>query len=235
MQDPRTPSQGAGKPTLPGEVFARSIDAALADAAARGRTAEIGRLVAEGADVDAVGRRGVTPLLWALVHDRPDGMEALLHHGADSARLDEDGESAAHIAARAKNPALLRVLVEAGGALDLADARIGRTPLFEAIMADQQPQFEALLAAGVDLDAADNLGNTPLHTAAKIKDYARTLQLLAAGADAQKRNGTGATFQRYLAIGPNPALVSTEAREGKADITHWLRDHGVAIEGEAGR
>lgn len=45
-------------------------------------------------------------------------------------------------------------------------------------MCDQVPQFRALIAAGADLNAADNMGGRPLHCAAKINDYAAAWELL---------------------------------------------------------
>src|SRR5215203_1739427 len=48
------------------ELFPNPLDAALADVAAAGSRERVEALVKSGANVNAVGRDGVTPLLWAL-------------------------------------------------------------------------------------------------------------------------------------------------------------------------
>lgn len=217
------------------EIFEREADANLARAAADGDTAGVRRWLDAGADVDAIGKKGVSPLLWALAHDSEAGVIALLEAGADATHADAHGETALHLAARADDPRLLQALIAREAPLDVRDERLGRTPLFHAIMAEREPQFEALVAAGADLDAQDNMGNTPLHAAAKIHDYARVLQLLQAGAAPGATNKVGVGFQRYLAIGPAPGMLSEQARLARQRIDDWLVTHDVALEGGADR
>lgn len=212
------------------QVFAQPADAALADAAADGRIADVQRLIAEGADPNAVGREGVSPLMWALVHRNADGMAALLASGADAAHADTFGETALHMAARTDDPRFLETLLDAGADPDVRAVKRAYTPLFDAIEAQRQAQFELLIAMKANLDAQDAMGNTPLHLAARIQDYRRVLELLQAGADPASRNRTAATFQRYLMIGPKPALVSPETRALKAQIADWLESHGHPLE-----
>lgn len=69
------------------QVFSTPLDGQLAAAAAAGRTADVRRLVSEGADVNAVGDKRVTPLMWALVHGSTAGMSALLQTGADASMV----------------------------------------------------------------------------------------------------------------------------------------------------
>ena len=45
--------------------------------------AEMERLIAAGADVNAIGKDGMTPLLWAFPEEKPERCECLLHHGAN--------------------------------------------------------------------------------------------------------------------------------------------------------
>ena len=96
------------------EIFANPQARTLAEAACAGDTAQVERLIADGAPVDQVGQYGVTPLIWALSCDgieqpsdlsnrifangkvpaikpvRPDyltALTALLKAGADPNRL----------------------------------------------------------------------------------------------------------------------------------------------------
>src|SRR5438552_4071928 len=55
----------------------------LAEAARRGNIKEIDRLIAAGANVNAVGRHDITPLWWAGFAENYPGFEELLNKGAD--------------------------------------------------------------------------------------------------------------------------------------------------------
>lgn len=51
------------------EIFANPQTRTLAEAACAGDTAQVKRLIADGAPVDEAGQYGVTPLIWALTCD----------------------------------------------------------------------------------------------------------------------------------------------------------------------
>jgi hypothetical protein len=55
---------------------------ALCHAIAANNLAEIDRLVAAGANVNAKGKGNMTPLLWAFPDNKLDRFERLLKHGA---------------------------------------------------------------------------------------------------------------------------------------------------------
>ena len=216
------------------EIFADSAAAALAEAAARGDTARIRRLVAGGADPNARGRSGVTLAQWALLNRSALGLRGLLDNGADPAPPDSSGETVLHYAALANDPAYLEVLLAHGADPDTPHGVTGATPLVPALMGNRDTQFHRLLAAGADPNRADRMGNTPLHVAAKILARPRVIDLLRAGADPAARNRQGATFQRYLGR-PDSGLLTDAARQQQDTIDRWLRTHGVPIEREAGQ
>jgi len=68
------------------KVFADARVVAVVDAAARGDEERVRTLGREGADLNAQGERGVTPLEWALLHKDRRAMETLLRAGADPSR-----------------------------------------------------------------------------------------------------------------------------------------------------
>ena len=64
------------------EIFgAGTAPLALAEAAGRGDTKEIGRLIADGTGVNTVGQHDITPLWWALWKRNFEGFSALLDKG----------------------------------------------------------------------------------------------------------------------------------------------------------
>lgn len=220
----------AARPEAAEQVFADSGVIALADAAARGDAAEIGRLVELGVDANAVGAEGLTPLHWALLNRSADGMRALLDAGGDPGIADEGGRSVLHYAVLAEDPRYLKLLLERGADPDPVNPRTGYTPLFEALGGHRPEHVKALLAAGARVDIVADLGDTALHVAAARADYDAILILLQHGVDPQLRNAQHATFQRYLAIAPPEAVLGEAGRVQREAIRSWLRAHGLPVE-----
>ncbi|MEH6418386.1 ankyrin repeat domain-containing protein [Pseudomonas sp. CGJS7] len=211
------------------EVFADVRTAELAEAAADGNAARVRELVAAGAQVDARGAKGTTPLQWALYRHSLPGMRALLAAGADPSVAAQDGMTAVHLAAMADDPGYLRLLLEHGADPNARNAVTQATPLASALMAERAENVGALLKAGAQPGLADRTGNTPLHQAAKINEFGHALSLLRAGADPAARNDQGVSFQRYMFMTPDK-LLNARTRGERDAVIAWLREHGVAIE-----
>ena len=100
--------------------------AALADAAAAGDEAAIGRAMAKGADPNAKGTAGITPLLYVLAETRnKNGIRGLLRRGADPNYISPNGISPMLAVAQGKDPELLSIFLEGGGNPNLQN-QIGR-------------------------------------------------------------------------------------------------------------
>ncbi len=93
------------------------VNAQLARAAAEGRVEDVKRLVKGGAQVNAVGKQNMTPLVWALTARNPAGMRALLELGADpNQRVGPEKQfHPVWLAAGQDQPEQLRVLLEFKG------------------------------------------------------------------------------------------------------------------------
>lgn len=211
------------------EIFADPAAAALAEAVVGRNPLRAAELVAAGASPNARGERNVTLLQWAMLNKSHSGFGILLNLGADPAQPGLEGDSATHFAAKANDTEYLRVILQRGSAVDVRNARTGRTPLMEALMGGRTTQIEMLLAAGASLSMADFMGNTPLHVAAQIGDSAQVLAFLQRGAPPRARNRQGKTFQTYIFMTPERVL-NASARQARAAITAWLAEHGIPLE-----
>lgn len=199
---------------------------ALATAAADGDASHVAALVAQGADPNARGHRGLTLLQWAVFRHAPAGVAALVAAGADPSQADDSGATAIHDAAAVVWPDVLPVLLGAGADPNVRNTVTGASPLAAAILAHRRSQFRQLLAGGADPNLADRMGNTPLLVAAEVNAMDDILALLDAGADPTRVNLRGDGLVKILDVTPAGMLLPATAA-ARARVDEWLRRHGV--------
>lgn len=92
-------------------------DARLETAIEADDPAAVKAAIDAGADANARGAHGVTPLSFAVGTFRKQAVRALIAHGADPNRKDEEGDNAVTLAvmAYARDPELLGLVLDAGG------------------------------------------------------------------------------------------------------------------------
>ena len=182
-------SGGDGAHTVGGrsveQVFEDSGAAALARAACQGDVAAINRALREGANVDARGYQGVTPLIWAQSCQNLTGMEALLDAGADPNLMTEGrGSFSAVTVAAEMETGVLRLLLDHGGDANAAYGEGPSTALtkaFERGVHEQQwENFYALLEEGSDINRVHG-GSTIAEFAAALNQYDKVAELLERG------------------------------------------------------
>jgi len=142
------------------------------------------------------------------------------------------------------NPAV-SVLLASGAETSLPN-NAGRTPLHQAVAADNSTHVALLLRAGTDVHARDAEGNTPLHGVAALPerpgpkamslryDTAMVSALVGAGADVNARNDTGETplhlatqaynplvIDRLLELGADPDIADDRGRRAGPTICDW--------------
>lgn len=184
------------------DFFDDSTQRLLAEAVQRGNLEQAMAALAQGADVDAVGREGMTPLFWALAKQNIEGFRFLLAEGAnpnivvDLPRNFQDRQAGSmEIAAQLDDPAYLRSLLEHGGDPNTIVNRFGNIPLlYRAIMSRRPDNVLLLLEFGADIDYRDSSGQTPLIKATNATMYEIALLLLREGADP--------TIKDWLGHGP---------------------------------
>jgi ankyrin repeat protein len=185
----------------PGALIACAALAADADgttelhhAVAESDVALVERLLADGADANAVNRYGVAPIHIAAQHGDAALVERLLAAGVDPDTALPEGETALMTAARSGDVATVDALIEAGAGVNAHEGWKGQTALMWAAAEDNAPAVQRLLAAGAERDATSAGGEfTALVFAVRAGAIDATRALLAAGApiDAALQDGTG--------------------------------------------
>jgi ankyrin repeat protein len=195
-----------GPPTLLAQLApsARELAAygGLHDAAAKGEVAEIERLAAAGADLNARDGHGRTALMVAAHAGAPGGghraAEALIAAGADLNALDHDRYDVLTIAAVADDEAMVRLAIAAGADTGLVTSRYDGTALIAAAHLGHDGVVRALIEGGAPLDHVNNLHWTALIEAVVLgnggpRHQATVQALVAAGADLNLADRDGAT------------------------------------------
>jgi serine/threonine-protein phosphatase 6 regulatory ankyrin repeat subunit B len=116
---------------------------------------------------------GKTVLMSAVGGLHPENVAVLLQHDADITKRDGMGATAMHYAAAGRHPAVLQLLIEAGGDVNAIEFVSGRTVLMSAVDGSQDDNVALLLnRRGADADthadvnARDRNGATVMHHAA---------------------------------------------------------------------
>ncbi|GAB1355016.1 hypothetical protein MASR1M12_37560 [Erysipelotrichia bacterium] len=94
--------------------------------------------------------------------------------------VDKHGQTAMHLAARTCDQPIIKVLCEAGCDLEARD-RLGRTPLFQAVVADNTKGLQALISMGASANAVDYGGETLLSLTDSLNRSDLRQKLLDAG------------------------------------------------------
>lgn len=174
---------------------------------------EMERLIAQGADVNAKGKDGMTLLLWAFPDRKIERFACLLEHGADpnvyfesdfsvghrpfhiypeNQKLFHDrgchpGQSVTHLASRSPLIEYMQLVFANGGDVNLVDKKTKETPLNVVIrrgMPDMKDRARLLVEKGADVNRYSPWkGNYPAVRAIQIHSYDVAIFLLQSGAD----------------------------------------------------
>lgn len=143
--------------------YGPSPEPSLVRAVIDDRAPAVRALLDRGADPNATGPDGVTPLMLAA--DRPDVADMLLKAGANpDAAAAFLGITPLLRAAEAGNTATVERLLAAGAKIDHPNT-LGQTALFRAAECDHADVVELLAKSGADVNRASREGWTPLTVA----------------------------------------------------------------------
>ena len=167
-------------------------------AAQKGDVAQIEKLVALKAALNARDGNGRTPLHVATFARQRDAIRALVKAGADINLLDKDRYDGITIASVADDEETLRVLLALGANAKLITSRYDGTALIAAAHLGHDGVVKQLIAAGAPLDHVNNLHWTALIESIVLGNGGSRHQeslraLLAAGASHQLTDRQGNT------------------------------------------
>ena len=172
---------------------AEELADALITATENNDVAEVRRLIAVGADVNAKANDGKTALMLAAMNNSSDMAKLLIDAGADIEAKDKYSETALMKAAAQRNSTdVARLLIAAGADVNAKDNN-GGTALMSAAVFNAADVVRLLIESGADVNAKIYTGYTALMSAASgnFTDVAKLL--IAAGADVNAKTDNGGT------------------------------------------
>lgn len=173
------------------DYFADAKVAELARAAKIGNVERIDTLLAQGADINAKGKDGVSVLIYSMSGTHQKGFRRLLERGADPNLQMDTGSSAMSFAAGREEFESLRLLLAHGGNPNLRSRRAPPDHT-DGTPKDAHGEKPGNLGPLMALDEF-NLTPTPLYDAISGRNPENARILLKAGADPNSRNSSGGT------------------------------------------
>ncbi|KAJ1734383.1 phosphate system positive regulatory protein pho81 [Coemansia biformis] len=169
-------------------------------------------------DSDVVlGSPGHPPVLMlACEKGHEELVRMLLAAGAEVA-ASAQGLHPLHVAARAGLSSILRMLLDHGAPVDVADKDLGWTPVFYAASEGNIECIRVLLDADCDLAAVDENGRGPSFFAANEGHLGCVDLLLAAGSSRAKRSST-ATGDSSTGVQAAPAAEAAKDSAGVSSL-----------------
>jgi uncharacterized protein len=204
-------------------VLAQDQNARLMDAARSQDTAEVIRLLKEGADPNSRDKNGRTPLMESASEGYTQTVRALLENGADVNATDRVGWTALFWAAFSRRTETLRALVARGADVNARDGE-GRTALFWASSSGYKDVALALIEKGARVNAKDNYGWTALMSAVDLGHLDTVKALLQHGVDARVKAKDGTTAVRLAEKYKYDDIVSLLRKSIRDAETHTTSD-----------
>ncbi|MFC1766702.1 ankyrin repeat domain-containing protein, partial [Planctomycetota bacterium] len=135
-------------------------------AAATGDVEQVKLLISQGADVNALGPHGKTPLLRALTRDDTQAVKVMLENGAQVDAGDSGGWTPLLYAVSRNNEEAVRLIISYGADVNSPPNAKDFPPLFEAVWNGHAGIVKALIDGGANVNARqDGNGWIPLRHA----------------------------------------------------------------------
>ncbi len=218
-------------------VFTRDVDQALADAVEQGDLEGIDSAIAEGADINAVGERGYTPLFLAYYEYRNKAsFKYLLELGADPHLTTDNGECVVNWVARDRDDSdWLRITLEHGGDPNVRWQRedgfgaLGSTPMWDAVLSNNTTNLDLMVAYGGEVNVVDDdvKADSPAIFASASRQPVMAQWLLEHGADWTIQNTEGVSVAEAELAQRYDATEFSEDAAAHEWILNFLEEQGV--------
>jgi len=175
--------------------------------ALRGNTDIVRTLIARGADVNKVDKKGATALIYACMNGHILTTQTLIELGANVHTAKLDGLTALMYASMRGHVAIIRMLIGYGANVH-AVAKNGYTALMIASHHGRAASIEALIAAGAHVDATIQDGVTGLMLATRNSHPAAVVALMAGGANINAATQGGFTALRLASQNRHLGIIS---------------------------
>ena len=194
------------------------------------------RLLAKGANANAVAPDGTTAIMWAASSDDVELVRALIKAGANVTLKNQFGTSALTEAAVIGSPSVIDALLKAGADPNTKNPE-GETPLMAVARSGHVEAAKRLLAAGADVNAKEEFGGQSALMWAAAQRQAAMVKLLAShGADLNAR-GVIHQWERKVITEPRPKDMNKggftpllyAAREGCVECAQYLVAAGADL------
>ena len=211
-----------------------AAEPSLLDAAERGDRAAALRLLGKGADPNAPGPDGTTPIMYAAANNDVELVRALIRAKADVTRTNQFGTTAITEAAIIGSAPLIDALLKAGADPNTKNPE-GETPLMAVARSGNVDAARLLVEAGAEVNAKENFGGQTALMWAGAQSQPEMVKFLASkGADLDAR-GVVRQWERKVIKEPRPkdmnkggfSALTYAAREGCVDCARHLMAAGA--------
>lgn len=181
--------------------------------------------LAAGVNVNAQGRDGLTPLMWAVASASHYGVRRLLEAGANPNIRTAKGHSAMSTALVQADPDLLQLLLAHSGDPNLLDP--DNKPLLHKLAINgDKVKISRLLAASADINIRNKAGESAMMVAETFNQYDVILLLIEQGADIHLKDNFGWTLAHQVQ-NQNPEILIERTRKHRMQVIEALEQRGI--------
>lgn len=175
----------------------------------------------DGADVNAVGKDGISPLMWLLTNRHLKSAERLLQAGANpNYKEPKDNYSAIAVAAGGSYPEMLELLLKYGGDPNARGLEHNDPLLIIAVMHFRDANIDLLLKYGADINIHRADGDTAANVAVGLGRFDLAAKFLERGLTHNLLNL--AKDAEISQVRPN-----SEAQRWKDKVIEMLKERGI--------